>query len=94
MAYTNQQTISLNPPAQGGGGGWKLLQLLGAMKQKPLTGQQQAAFQQGAGPVSQQGAEQYFRNSFNTQTAYIPGNPYNGYPSMQSVFDRIRMGQY
>ena len=92
-----QTNPMVQQPQFGGGGGWKALQLLGMLKgakTPPVSGQQAAAFNQGAGPVSQAGAEQFLRNSFNAQTAYIPGNPYNGYPSMQSVFDRIRMGRY
>jgi hypothetical protein len=60
MPYNNSQP--LGSTARGGGGGWKALQLIGAMgKAQPASTEQQAALKGGAGPVSKMGAEDYLR---------------------------------
>lgn len=82
-------------PVQWGssGGGWKALQLLSSSKpttQKPLTVQQQMAFKQGAGPVSQAGAEHYLNNSFDRQI----WDGYQGFQGMPSIYERLMRGGY
>lgn len=59
-----------------GGGGWRILSILGRGKgksQQPLTEGQTAAFNQGAGPVSPQGAQNWGRQQLANQDFYRTG---------------------
>ena len=70
-----------------------LLSMLGS-NSSAATPQQTQAFNAGAGPVSQAGAQQYLQNSFNSRVWDAYGSPYSGSPSIYDVLMRAQGGRY
>jgi len=62
-----------------------IMQILSLFNKQPVTAQQQQAFQQGGGPVSQAGTKSYFQNGFNSQVWDNYGGSFWGQPSMNTA---------
>lgn len=73
MPYQNDQPLGNNQRRSGGG--WRALQLMSKLgDSEPLTLGQQTAYRAGAGPVSPQGAEDYFGREAAFNQAVGTGN--------------------
>lgn len=90
--YQQSQPLGMNSMAHNNSAenAGKIMQILNMFKKQPLTGQQQQAFQQGAGPVSPAGAQNYLNGSFNNQI----WDGYHGFQGMPSIYDRLMKGGY